>query len=62
MPDHSIFSKNRHGRFRKSELLRHLFERTVAQCIKEGVVSGQRIDTDHGVILDVEASRSIRQA
>ena len=26
VPDHSTFSKNRHGRFRKSELLRHLFE------------------------------------
>ena len=25
IPDHSTFSKNRHGRFRDSELLRHLF-------------------------------------
>ena len=30
VPDHSTFSKNRHGRFRESELLRHLFETTVA--------------------------------
>jgi len=33
LPDHSTFSKNRHGRFRESELLRHLFETTVARCI-----------------------------
>ncbi|CAO3412868.1 hypothetical protein [Azospirillum doebereinerae] len=26
MPDHLIFSKNRHGRFRDSDLLRTLFE------------------------------------
>ncbi len=24
--DHSIFSKSRHGRFRQSDILRHLFE------------------------------------
>ena len=27
VPDHSTFSKNRHGRFRESETFRHLFER-----------------------------------
>jgi len=27
VPDHSTFSKNRHGRFRDSDLLRKLFER-----------------------------------
>jgi Transposase domain (DUF772) len=26
IPDHSTFSKNRHGRFRESNLLRKLFE------------------------------------
>ena len=26
-PDHSTFSKNRHGRFRQSDLLRKLFEK-----------------------------------
>jgi hypothetical protein len=29
VPDHSTFSKNRHGRFRHSDLLRQLFETTV---------------------------------
>ncbi len=36
IPDHSTFSKNRHGRFRDSDLLRELFESTVECCIKEG--------------------------
>ena len=50
VPDHSTFSKNRHGRFRKSELLRHLFEATVARCIAEGLVSGQRFAIDASLI------------
>ena len=37
VPDHSTFSKNRHRRFRDSELLRHLFETVVAHCIAEGL-------------------------
>ena len=36
VPDHSTFSKNRHGRFRDSNLLRYLFETVVARCIAEG--------------------------
>ena len=50
VPDHSTFSKNRHGRFRESELLRHLFETTVARCIEEGLVSGQRLAVDASLI------------
>ncbi|MBL3576210.1 IS1182 family transposase [Rhodovulum sulfidophilum] len=49
-PDHSTFSKNRHGRFRESELLRHLFEVTVARCIAEGLVSGKRMAVDASLI------------
>jgi transposase len=40
VPDHSTFSKNRHGRFRDSALLRHLFETTIACCMAEGLVGG----------------------
>src|SRR5213595_102188 len=36
VPDHSTFSKNRHGRFRESDLLRHLFETVLARCIEQG--------------------------
>jgi len=50
IPDHSTFSKNRHGRFRDSNLLRHLFETTVARCIAEGLVSGQRFAADASLI------------
>lgn len=50
VPDHSTFSKNRHGRFRESELLRHLFKTTVARCIEEGLVSGQRMAIDASLI------------
>jgi len=50
VPDHSTFSKNRHGRFRDSDLLRHLFETTVARCMAEGLVSGQRFAADASLI------------
>ncbi|MEM9763069.1 MAG: transposase, partial [Pseudomonadota bacterium] len=33
VPDHSSFSKNRLGRFRDSDLFRHLFETVLARCI-----------------------------
>ena len=36
IPDHSIFFKNRHGRFRERDLLRHVFEMTIARCIGGG--------------------------
>lgn len=49
-PDHSTFTKNRHGRFRESELLRHLFETTVARCIEEGLVNGQRMAVEADAI------------
>jgi transposase len=40
----------RHGRFRESALLRHLFEKTVARCIADGLVSGQRLAADASLI------------
>jgi len=50
VPNHSTFSKNRHGRFRGSELLRYLFEKTVARCIADGLVSGRRLAPDASLI------------
>src|SRR5450432_2451012 len=35
VPDHSTFSKNRHGRFRDSDAFRHVFESVVSRCIEE---------------------------
>ena len=50
IPNHSTFSKIRHGRFRESALLRHQFEKTVARCIADGLVSGQRLAADASLI------------
>jgi transposase len=41
VPNHSTFSKNRHGRFRESDLLRKLFE-TVGGALHEGKDRGRR--------------------
>ena len=38
VPDHSTFSKNRHGRFRESDALRHVFESVLRRCMSEGLV------------------------
>src|SRR5580658_5355736 len=51
VPDHSTFSKNRHGRFRESDLLRKLFETVVARCMKEGVVGGKAFAVDASIIV-----------
>ena len=50
VPDHSTFSKNRHGRFRDSDLLRHLFEATVRRCMAEGIVGGQGFAVDASMV------------
>ena len=50
VPDHSTFSKNRHGRFRDSDLLRQLFEATVRRCMAEGIVGGQGFAVDASMI------------
>jgi transposase len=50
VPDHSTFSKNRHGRFRDSDLLRQLFEATVRRCIAEGLVGGEGFAVDASMI------------
>ena len=39
-----------HGRFRESDLLRHVFETVVARCIEEGLASGQRFAADASLI------------
>jgi transposase len=50
VPDHSTFSKNRHGRFRDSDLLRRLFEVTVERCMAEGLVGGEGFAVDASLI------------
>ena len=60
VPDHSTFSKNRHGRFRESDLLRKLFETVVARCMKEGIVRGEAFAVDASMIVaDAHRRRSV---
>jgi hypothetical protein len=59
VPDHSTFSKNRHGRFRDSDLLRKLFETTVGRCMAEGLVGGDGFAADASLIkADANKQRS----
>src|SRR5512136_779205 len=51
VPDHSTFSKNRHGRFRESDLFRKLFETVVARCMKERLVGGEAFAVDASMIV-----------
>src|SRR5437773_2285479 len=62
VPDHSTFSKNRHGRFRESDLLRQVFDTTVRRCMAEGLVGGDGFAVDASMILGVEATTAVRQA
>src|SRR5947208_1415538 len=59
LPDHSTFSKNRHGRFRDSDLLRRLFETVLQRCIEEGLVGGEGFAIDASLIA-AEASERTR--
>jgi transposase len=50
VPDHSTFSKNRHGRFRDCDAFRQLFETVVERCITEGLVGGEGFAIDASII------------
>lgn len=56
VPHHSTFSVNRLGRFRESEILRHIFERVVATCMASGLVKGEGFAVDASV-MEANASR-----
>jgi transposase len=63
VPDHSTFSKNRHGRFRHSNAFRHVFETVVGRCIKEGLVGGEGFAVDASLIAaDANKQRSVSSA
>ncbi|MET4214729.1 transposase [Bradyrhizobium sp. LA2.1] len=42
VPDHSTFSKNRHGRFRQSDLFRRVFESVFGRCIEERLAGDRK--------------------
>jgi transposase len=50
VPDHSSFSKNRHGRFRESDVFRHVFEGVVQRCMTEGLVRGDGFAVDASIV------------
>jgi transposase len=56
VPDHTTFSKNRHGRFRESDLFRLVFEQVVRACMAAGLVGGEGFAVDASV-LEANASR-----
>jgi transposase len=59
VPDHSTFSRNRHGPFRQSDILRHLFETVVERCLMEGLVGGEGFAVDASLIAaDANKQRS----
>ena len=56
VPHHSTFSKNRHGRFRKSEAFRYIFEQVLRSCIEAGLIGGEGFAVDASVV-KADASR-----
>jgi transposase len=56
VPHHSTFSVNRLGRFRESDLLRHVFERVVTACMAAGLVKGEGFAVD-ATVIEANASR-----
>ena len=59
VPDHSTFSKNRHGRFRECDLFRYVFETVLGRCMNEGLVGGEGFAIDASVV-KADASRARR--
>jgi transposase len=57
VPDHSTFSKNRHGRFRDSDTLRHVFESVLRRCMSEGLIGGEGFAV-HASVVKADASRA----
>ena len=56
IPHHLTFSANRLGRFRESDVLRHVFERVVWAAMARGLVKGEGFAVDASV-LEANASR-----
>ena len=60
IPDHSTFSKNRHGRFRESDTFRHVFESVLRRCMIEGLVEGEGFAIDASVVrADANRARGV---
>jgi transposase len=63
VPDHSSFSKNRHGRFRESDVLWHIFEGVVRCCMAVGLVRSEGLAIDASVVkADANRQRGVPSA
>jgi transposase len=60
IPDHSVFCRARHERFRESDALRRVFESVVAKCIAAGLVGGEGFSIDASLIkADVDKKKRV---
>jgi transposase len=60
IPDHSVFCRARHERFRNSDALRRVFEGVVAMCIAAGLVGGEAFSVDASLIkADVDKKKRV---
>jgi transposase len=60
VPNHSTFSKNRHGRFRENDTFRCLFEVVLRRCMSEGLVGGEGFAADASFIrADANRTRGV---
>jgi transposase len=60
IPDHSVFCRARHDRFRESDALRQVFEAVVSMCIAAGLVGGEAFSVDASLIkADVDKKKRV---
>jgi transposase len=60
VPDHSTFSKNRHGRFRESKVFRWFFDEVLRQCMAAGLVKGEGFAVDASIVAaDASSQRAV---
>ncbi len=60
VPEHSTFSKNRHGRFRDSGAFRWLFDEVLRRCMAAALVKGEGFAVDASVVAaDASGQRSV---
>jgi transposase len=60
IPDHSVFCRARHERFRESDALRRVFEGVVTMCITAGLVGGEAFSVDASLVkADVDKKKRV---
>lgn len=60
IPNHSVFSRARHERFREADAFRLMFERVVGACIAAGLVGGVAFSIDASLIrADVNKAKRV---